>query len=403
VFSKRTPADLAPNALARARARIGEVPFDLTVSNPTVAGIPYPADLASMLAVEGVSRYEPDPRGHPAARRAVAREYRRHGVEADPSRVVLTASTSEAYGLLFKLLCDPGDEVLIPAPSYPLLHNLAALEGLRARRYRLDETRDWQPETLDPGLPARAVVAVHPNNPTGSPIEDDRRQRLLEECASAGRALIVDEVFLDYPLSPQARLASFAESGPGLTFTLGGLSKSAGLPQLKLAWIVVNGPEEHVERALERLDHVADSYLSVNTPVQSALPELLEAGVVIRQGILQRCRSNLERLLATTAGTPLSVLPPRAGWSAVLRFPRVVGEETLALRLLTKRGVAVHPGYFFDFAGEGYLVVSLLPEPAAFAEGVRRIVEETGDTRTEQKKGRRGGAPFSPDRGRRSQ
>lgn len=377
MFSSRLADDLRPNALARARARLGRVPFDLTVSNPTICEIPYPDELPAMLAGEGV--YEPDPRGHPAARRAVARDYRRHGVEVDPDRVVLTASTSEAYGLLFKLLCDPGDEVLVPAPSYPLLQNLAALEGLRARIYRLDETRDWRPAPIDPAPPVQAVVAVHPNNPTGSPIEEDDGRRLLRACAARDCALIVDEVFLDYPLPGGSRPPSFATAGPALTFALGGLSKSVGLPQLKLAWIVVGGPADRAEAAIERLDHIADSYLSVNGPVQKALPALLRTGAGVRERILERCRSNLGTLLELTARSPLSVVPPRAGWSAVVRFPRVVTEETFALRLLETRGVAVHPGFFFDFADEGYLVASLLPPPAVFAEGVRRIVEEAGN------------------------
>ncbi len=371
MFSLRLPDDLRPNALARARARFGRIPFDLTVSNPTVSGIEYPPRMLEPLAVPAT--YTPDPRGVARAREAVAGDYRRRGVVVDPARIVLTASTSEAYGFLFRLLCDPGDEVLVPAPSYPLFGHLAALEGVRAVPYRLNPHDDWQPDPIPPRARAHAIVAVHPNNPTGSLVDRRGRERLARACARDGSALIVDEVFLDFPLESPTAPESFVGDGDVLTFVLGGLSKSIGMPQLKLSWIVVCGPDRLVREALERLEYVADHYLSVGTPVQEALPDLLESGAAIRERIRARCRSNLDTLIEVVAGTPLSVAPPAGGWSAVLRFPRTLSEEALALTLLEGEGVAVHPGFFFDFEDEGYLVVSLLPPPAVFEEGIRRI------------------------------
>ena len=375
MFSRRLPHDLRPNAIAARRGAI-EVAWDLTVSNPTFCGIPYPEALLEDLAHPSGLRYRPDPKGIEAARQAIATAYRLRGADVDPARVVLTASSSEAYGFLFKLLCDPGDEVLVPVPSYPLFENLAALDGVRAVPYRLDASDGWRP-AIDEPLPqrTRAVIAVHPNNPTGSFLDPACALTLESACARSGAALVVDEVFLDYPLAPGEAPATFADTGRVLTFVLGGLSKSLGLPQLKLSWIVASGPAPQVLEAVERLEFIADYYLSVATPVQLALPALLTQGLPVRGAILERCRANLAALRDAARRVPsVSVPIPGGGWSAVLRFPAVVGEERLAIELLERDGVAVHPGYFFDFPGEGWLVLSLLPEPPVFEEGVRRVL-----------------------------
>jgi len=379
-FSDRLPADLAPNALARARDGRSEVPFDLTVSNPTRCSLPYPVGLLETLARDEGLDYRPDPAGLPEARHAVAASYARRGIEVDPRRVILTASTSEAYGFLFKLLCDPGDRLLIPTPSYPLLQHLAALEGLRPLAYRLDAHGAWQPDvrSLD-GAGARAIVVVHPNNPTGSYVDRPVAAELLEACARAGAALIADEVFFDFPLVDRPDAASFAEEQRALTFTLGGLSKQLGLPQLKLSWIVVGGGEAEATRAVERLCFIADQYLSVATPVQLALEDLLLRGSSVHAAIHERCRRNLDALSRVVAGRGgVTLLRPAGGWSAVLRYPAVVDEERLALELLVEDGVAVHPGYFFDFPADGYLVVSLLPEGSVFDEGIARLLRRLG-------------------------
>ena len=377
-MTPRTPADLGPNRLARARAA-WPPRFDLTVSNPTNCGIAYPPDLLTPLADPRGLLYCPDPRGLVASRRAVARELARHGAAVDPSHVVLTASTSEAYAFLLKLLCAPGEAVLVPTPSYPLFEQLARVEAVAALPYRLEVEAGWR---LDPHELAqapshvRAVVVVHPNNPTGSFVHPDDADALEALCARRGWALIADEVFLDYPLDGGTGSgATFAGRRRALTFTLGGLSKSVGLPQLKLAWIAVSGPRRQVGPALERLDYIADTFLSIATPVQLALPWLLRRGRKVREAILARCRGNLRTLRQLVRQLPAVDVPEvGAGWSAVLRFPAVVDEEELALELLKRDGVAVHPGYFFDFPRDGTLVVSLLPVPASFRAGIDRLV-----------------------------
>jgi hypothetical protein len=371
------PADLRVNRISETLARLGTPPFDLTVTNPTACGIPYPDGLLAALADPGALRYQPDPRGAPAARAAVAEEYRRHGVTLDPGRIVLTASTSEAYSFLFKLLCEPGEAVLTPLPSYPLFEHLARVEGVRARAYHLEPEAGWRldlGEIAAAGDDVRGVVVVHPNNPTGSLVPAADAADLARLCRRRGWALIADEVFLDYPLDAGGG-SSFAAASEALTFSLGGLSKSVGLPQLKLAWIAVGGPDDEVAAALARLEFIADTFLSVATPVQLALPELLRDGAAVRAAIAARCRSNLSRLRTAARACPaVSVPPVDGGWSAVLRFPAVVGEEELVLTLLAEDGVAVQPGFFFDFARDGYLVVSLLPAEGVFDGGIARVL-----------------------------
>jgi aspartate/methionine/tyrosine aminotransferase len=373
------PADLAPNRLARARAARGPLPYDLTLSNPTTVGLPYPRGLLAPLGDPRGLHYRPQPRGLESARRAVARELARHGATIDSAHILLTASTSEAYAFLFKLLCAPGDAVLVPTPSYPLLEQLTRIEAVAARPYHLDADTGWRldlDELAQAPESVRAVIVVHPNNPTGSFVHPDDGDALEALCARRGWALIADEVFLDYPLDAGAGAGmSFASRRRALTFTLGGLSKSVGLPQLKLAWIAASGPRRQVGPALDRLDYIADTFLSVATPVQLALPRLLRHGAAVRRAILARCRANLRTLRRLVRELPAVEVPPvGGGWSAVLRFPAVIDDEELALELLRRDRVAVHPGYFFDFPRDGVVVLSLLPEPAPFRAGVGRLL-----------------------------
>ena len=384
MFSSRVPADREPNRIARAVAAVkaaGRPLIDLTVTNPTAVGIDYPDGLLQPLASPHALRYSPQPFGLEAARCAVVRDYSRRGITVAPDRVVLTASTSEAYSLLFKLLCQPqGDDVLVPVPSYPLFDHLTALDGVRTRPYSLDYHGKWMLDldSVDRAWTAgvRAVLAVSPNNPTGSFLSSDELGQLSARCAERDAALIVDEVFADYPLG-----GATPGNVPGtcLTFRLGGLSKSAGLPQIKLAWIAVSGPPAPVEEALNRLELIADTYLSVSTPVQVAADAFLEAGAAIRARILARVRANDEHLRDRVRRFPsLDVLHADAGWSAVVRVPARMTEEDLVVKLIEQDGVSVHPGYFFDFPHEAFLVISLLPEPADFGEGVRRTLERAG-------------------------
>ncbi len=385
--SRRVPDDLSLNVLAAARERLGDIPYDLTLSNPTACGLPYPANLLAPLADPRGLAYEPDPRGPAAARRTVADAYRRWGATPDPDRIVLTASTSEAYSLLFKLLCDPGDAVLVPAPSYPLFDHLARLDGVEALAYALDAEATWRIDfsALENATSrARAVVVVHPNNPTGSFVHPDDRRRLIALCREHGWALLADEVFLPFPLDGgPGEETSFTDVDDCLCCALGGLSKSLGLPQLKLAWITVGGPTDLVESALDGLDYVADAYLSVSTPVALAAAQLAVGAAPLGGAIAERCRANLTALRAVIANHREMTVPPvGGGWSAVLRVPAVVDDEALCLDLLKRCGVAVHPGRFFGFASGCWLVVSLLPEPEVFADGVRRLLAVVADTIT---------------------
>ena len=382
MFSSRVPGELDPNRLTQAvrRARAaGRSLIDLTVTNPTHVGIDYPQGILAPLSGSPALSYDPHATGLPDARAAVARDYVRHGISVAPDRVVLTASTSEAYSLLFKLLCAPaGDAVLVPVPSYPLFDHLTRLDGVGSISYRLEYHGRWAidfeslREAWDRNV--RAVLAVSPNNPTGSIVTADELRRLGQMCAAADAALIIDEVFTDYPLAGHA-----ARSNPALeclTFRLGGLSKSAGLPQLKLGWIAVGGPDDMVRGAIERLDLICDTYLSVSTPVQVAAAALIRGGGAIRASILSRIRENASALRRLASAYPsIEVLPCEAGWSIVLRVPSTRSEEALVLEVLEEDGVLIHPGFFFDFQHEAFLVSSLLPEPPLFSEGMRRVLE----------------------------
>jgi alanine-synthesizing transaminase len=360
-------------AIREARAAGREL-LDLTVSNPTVCGFGYDAEaILRPLGNVGAMTYDPDPRGMRSAREAVAEYYRDHGADVDPEEVVLTTSTSEGYGYLFRLLCDANDEVLVAQPSYPLFDFLADLEDVRLKSYPLFYDQGWWIDfaELEKRIRPRtkAVVVVNPNNPTGHATGIREREKLEEICVRRGLALIVDEVFLDYPLIEE-RLRSFAVGPhPVLTFCLSGMSKIAGLPQMKVAWIVGLGPEAEWSQAMGRLEVIADTFLSMNAPVQGALPHWLAGRKGIQGQILERVRQNL----GVAQGSGVEVLQVEGGWSAILRLPQM-GEDDVAERLLEEVGVLVHPGSFYGIPESGRVVISLLGPEREFREGLERIV-----------------------------
>jgi aspartate/methionine/tyrosine aminotransferase len=390
-FSRRLAWDRPENALTAAesarRARGAEL-LDLTVSNPTQVGLP---DLGprvrEALAAAASGAYEPTPAGLPSARAAIADELAAAGAPIAPERLLLTASSSESYAFLFKLLADPGDAVLVPEPSYPLFDYLARLEGVEPVPYRLAFDGAWHVDlaSLDEALArvsrrARALVVVNPNNPTGSFLKHAELPPLAARCEAHGLAVIADEVFASYGQGDdETRVRSLA-AAPALTarvatFALGGLSKACGLPQLKLGWIAVAGPPAIADEAAARLALVADTYLSVGQPVQAAAPRLLALGREARAAIAARVATNRAALAAALpASSPCSLLPSEGGWSALVRVPATRSDEDWALALLAEDGVLVHPGYFFDLRGGTFLVLSLLPPTEVFAAGVRRLV-----------------------------
>jgi alanine-synthesizing transaminase len=374
-FSRRVAVG-NPNALTTlldAKRRAGAVICDLTSSNPTRAGLPYPfAEILAALADPAALIHEPAPLGLEVARAAVAADHARRGLLVHPDDVALTASTSEAYAYLFKLLCDAGDEVLAPAPCYPLLDALASAEGVRLARHALAYDGEWHLDfaALEAAItPAtRAILIVSPGNPTGAYLREHELARL----ATLGLPLIVDEVFAEYPTerAPRDRVALAARRElPTLVFSLGGLSKSVGLPQLKLAWIIAGGPADLRALALERLEHLADGYLSVGAPVMHAAGRLLVAGASVRAAIRARIALGRQALAATA----LEVLPAEGGWSALVRVPAIRTDEEWALALLRDHDVLVQPGYFFDFPRGAYLVLSLLASAADLARGAQAI------------------------------
>lgn len=382
MISSRLPANREANALARviqARRRGGAAIADLTESNPTQVGLSYPKDLLAPLADPRALDYGPQPLGLWPARAAVAADFRRRGIVLSADRVALTASTSEAYALLFKLLCDAGDEVLIPHPSYPLFEHLTRLESIQAVPYALEYHGSWRVdiESVRRAISnrTRAILIVSPNNPTGSILHRDDLAHLAEIATAANVPLIGDEVFADYRLDPAPHATHILADGDVLAFSLGGLSKSAGLPQLKLGWIGVGGPSARVDEVLAAYEIVADTYLSVATPVQAAAADLIERGAGIRAQILARVKRNLDALRkAATMFPAAGVLPVEGGWSAVVQMPSVLSEEALVLALLEQDGVLVHPGYFFDFPREAFVVVSLLVEPDIFDRAITAVL-----------------------------
>jgi alanine-synthesizing transaminase len=389
VFSRRLPT-LTPNrlGLALAAARAAGTPLlDLTETNPTRVGFRYPPALVEALSDPAALTYTPHPLGLATAREAVALDFLRHGLEVGPGRILLTASTSEAYAFLFTLLGDPGDQVLVPAPSYPLFDHLTRLNGVEAVGYPLDPHGGW---SIDVSAIARlvtprtrAVLIVSPNNPTGTLLRRAELDALAALCRDRRLALIGDEVFTDYRFPSATRgddsrtaPVSVLEQRECLTFALGGLSKSIGAPQLKLAWIAVDGPASAVADAMERLELIGDTYLSVSTPVQIALPTLLDTGRAVRTQIRDRVAANLHLLERTMARvSSCSLVAPDGGWSAVLRVPADRSEEARVLALLEERHVLVSPGYFYDFPFEAFLVVSLIVAPDVFAAGLDALVD----------------------------
>jgi len=382
MFSRRTGWDTGETGWARLlrERRVADLPIlDLTASNPTRCGFAYDAGaILEALRSAAALDYDPDPKGLLRAREAVAGYYAEHEASVDPELLFLTTSTSEAYSYLFRLLCDPSDEVLIARPSYPLFDFLADLDDVRLVAYPLFYDYGWH---LDAAAlreritsRTRAIVVVHPNNPTGHYTKAAERAVLEEICAEFGLALIVDEVFLDYPLEVTAERSFSAGEHPALTFVLSGLSKVAGLPQMKAAWVGCFGPEPILAEALGRLEVIADTFLSMNAPVQWAIPVWLAGRGTIQTQIRVRIRENLQALdAAFPAGSRAGRLVAEAGWSAVLRIPAVARDEETVFRLLSEYGVAVHSGDFFGFGGSGWLVLSLLPHKGDFVNGMRQI------------------------------
>lgn len=380
MFSSRLNWTPHPNRLSQllSEKQAAQTPvLDLTESNPTRAGLAYPqTEILAALSDPQALRYQPSPRGLATARDAVAAYYRGCGAAISPGNILLTASTSEAYAYLFKLLANPGDEILSPQPSYPLFEFLAGLESVHIRPYPLRYDGVWHIDfdALERALTSRTrgIVVVNPNNPTGSFVKRVELDRLDALAGGRGLAILSDEVFRDYTFSEDSeRVSTLAGERRALTFSMSGLSKIAGLPQMKLGWIVVSGSNR--EAALDALDLIADTYLSVSTPVQVALPRLLPLAGQIREQIRSRTRSNLDLLRAAMAGSAATILRAEGGWYAVVQVPRTRTEEEWAITLLKECNVLVQPGYFFDFESEAYLVLSLLPPQAVFAEGLKRL------------------------------
>lgn len=387
-FADRTNWNGTLTPLGRAHAeacRRGQALLDLTQTNPTHCGFAYAGrGLEAALAAPESRRYEPHPFGRQETRCGVAAYYAAQGRAVGPDRVMLTAGTSEAYAHLFRLLANPGDTVLVPSPSYPLLDVLAHLHDLRLRPYPLHYDGRWwvDLEALEAALDptCRALVVISPNNPTGSLISTREREALLALAARRGLALIVDEVFSDFGVSvaPDAAGSLAGVEGPGLVFVLNGISKMMGLPQMKLAWTAISGEEALAGEAARRLEHIADAYLSVGTPVQVALASWWSQRTEIQSELLTRVRENLR---LAEQGLLARCLHVEAGWSAILRVPAVAPDDALALRLLTREGVVVDPGSLYGLPATGHLVVSLLTPTAAFAEGLRRLETALADPR----------------------
>jgi len=389
MFSKRTDWKLTPNRFSQAQADLrasGMEVLDLSLSNPTRAGFQLEQDaILQALAQPESLDYDPQPKGLLNARQAVARYYHdAHDVfGVDPESVILTTSTSEGYSYLFRLLCNPGDEILVPKPSYPLFEFLADLQDVTLVPYLLIYDAGWQIDF--PSLykavnhRTRAVVVVHPNNPTGSYASSAEVDGLNRFCIEYNLSLIVDEVFLDYAIDGAPR-SSFVSNDSALTFTLSGVSKISGLPQMKVAWLAVSGPKEIKSQALARLDVIADTYLSMNAPLQLATPVLLEQRKNLQPLLLDRIRSNVQELdRQLIRQKTCERLRVDGGWYAILRVPALQSDEDLAIDLLRKVAVLVHPGHFYDFPRDGYLVLSLITPTEGFREGISRILGVLND------------------------
>jgi alanine-synthesizing transaminase len=382
MFSHRTDWKLTPNRFTQAQQELraaGREILDLTISNPTRAELHYDAEaILQALVNPNAMDYDPQPKGLRSAREAVAGYYRKQHDDVDPESIVLTTSTSEGYSYLFRLLCNVEDEILVPKPSYPLFEFLADLQDVKLVPYPLLYDHGWQIDfpSLYKAVNHRtcAVVVVHPNNPTGSFVAEEERNALNNFCREYKLSLIADEVFLDYAHDGAPR-STFAANRDVLTFTLSGISKISGLPQMKLAWIVTSGPGEAVAAALARMEIIADTYLSMNAPVQLAAAALLEQRRSIQPLLLDRVRSNLNELdRALAKQKTCRRLDVEGGWYAVLRVPVTQSDEDLAIEILRKLSVQVHPGHFYDFSGEGHLIVSLITPPRAFHKGIAQVL-----------------------------
>jgi alanine-synthesizing transaminase len=384
VFSARVQWNIPSNRLARAlqaRKAAGAAFLDLTESNPTRSGILYDqAGIAAALSQPGLMVYQPEARGLPVARDAISAYYRARGFTVEPENLVLTSGTSEAYGYLCKLLADPGDELLIPAPGYPILEILTPLEDVRLAHYRLlyDDGRGWRIdlERLRNSISVRtrAIVVVSPNNPTGAYLKKDELEEVCDICRQFDCALIVDEVFSDYGRGADPRrVASAVGATSALTFVLNGFSKVVGLPQLKLSWIHVGGPDDLGRQALDRLELISDAFLSVGAPVQHGAARIFAMRAAIQDQIAVRLERNRLTLSSALSSGRCRVLDSEGGWYAVVGMPPEVPEEELVLRLLEQDGVLVHPGYFYDFPTGSFLVLSLLTPPEAFEKGAQKL------------------------------
>jgi len=383
MFAKRTHWNLTPNRLGQALAahRAARKPLiDLTVSNPTECGLVYDTEaiLEALRNPESL-QYEPNAKGLEPARRAVSEYYAERGANVGVEDILLTTSTSEAYSFVFRTLCDPGDEILIPSPSYPLFDFLADIQDVTLVRYPLLYDHGWLIDfhSLEQAITprTRGIIVVHPNNPTGHFVKPAEMAKLNAICSARELAIIVDEVFLDFALDATPRPASFAANSAALTFTLSGLSKISGLPQMKAAWLVASGPQEMKRETLARLEVIADTYLSMSAPVQSAMPAFLEQRRSIQKQLISRIQRNLAELDRLLAGQHVcGRLELEGGWYAVLRVPATRSDEDLAVELLRAKGIYVHPGHFYEIASDGYFVVSLILTEQVFSEASRQLL-----------------------------
>jgi alanine-synthesizing transaminase len=382
MFSDRTAWSLEPNPLSEAladRLSSGKPVIDLTESNPTKCGFYFEAEqILGALSDPAGLHYDPVPQGLLPARSTVVDYYRARNCTINVNDIFLTTSTSEAYSFLFRALCNPGDEVLIPQPGYPLFNFLADIQDVATIRYPLIYDYGWQIDfhALQRAITphTRAIIVVNPNNPTGHFCKADDMHRLNQICLEGDLALIADEVFLDFSFGKDI-LPTFASNNKALTFTMSGLSKISGLPQMKVAWLIATGPEALKQQAIARLEMIADTYLSMNTPMQLALPVLLE---LLRDNFQQQCvertRKNLAHLDKLVSTQKLCTrLNLEGGWYAILKVPLTGSDEELALELLNARGVYLHPGHFYDFPADGYLVVSLITPELPFAAGIEAL------------------------------
>ncbi|HSK45110.1 MAG TPA: pyridoxal phosphate-dependent aminotransferase [Candidatus Binatia bacterium] len=387
MFASRTNWNLKPNRLAEAlevHKSSGRRLLDLSASNPTECGFKYdaPAIMRSLCAPASL-QYHPDSKGLKSARQAASDYYLEHGERVGKDDLILTASTSEAYSFIFRLLCNPGDELLIPTPGYPLFDFLADVNDVKLTRYPLFYDHGWHIDmhALEQAIAprTRGIIVVHPNNPTGHFTKAEEVAKLNRICSANKMAIIADEVFLDFSLGTPQK--SFVENSGALTFTMSGISKISGLPQMKFAWLAVSGPEAEKREALARLEMIADTYLSLNAPIQLAAPVLLQQRKHFQQQLMARVRANMAELDAQLAGDHhMSRLAVEGGWYAVLRIPATRPDEELALELLEKHDVYLHPGHYYDFPGDGYLVLSLIASLEDFKEGVRRICGHLNST-----------------------